>query len=219
MLNLRHNYHELNSSERLQYWLVGRHRLSAEDRFFFEGHRPLPGQMYLAERRALYTAVLTRRPQYCFEIGTASGGGSTFFIATAFRAIGSGQLVSLEALESSYLAARHRYDRDLSYLKPYVRLLQGTTPAAFLPYIREMGSQVECLFLDGSDSPEESLSQYEFFLPYARTGTILMAHDWDDVKMSKLRPVVEGDRRWTLRTRLTQPDSVGFVVYSFGPQS
>ncbi len=217
MLNLRHNYHELTASEKLQYWLAGRHGLSPQDRFFFEGHRSLPGQMYLAERKALYTAVLTRRPRYCFEIGTAGGGGSTFFIASAFRLLGSGQLVSLEAVGSSHLAARRRYDRDLSYLKPYVCLLQGGTPAAFLPYIQEIGSQVECLFLDGSDSPEESVSQYEFFLPYARAGTVLMAHDWNDVKMSALRPLIERDGRWILRTSLTQPDSVGFVVYSFGP--
>jgi predicted O-methyltransferase YrrM len=217
VLNLRHNYHELSTSEKLHYWLVGRRRLSPQDRFFFEGHRSLPGQMYLAERKALYTAVLSKRPRYCFEIGTAGGGGSTFFIASAFRFLGSGQLVSLEASEPSHLAARRRYDRDLSYLKPYITLLHGASPNAFLPYIREMGSQVECLFLDGSDSPEESLSQYEFFFPYARPGTVLMAHDWNDVKMSTLRPVIERDGRWILRTGLTQPDSVGFVVYSFGP--
>ena len=213
MLRLNHNYHELSPIERIEYWLRIRRGLTVQDRFFFEGHRPLPGQIYLAERRALYAAVLSRRPKYCFEVGTASGGGSTFFIAAAFRELGSGQLISLESDASLHLTAARRYRQDLAYLRPYVQLLHGESPESFLPYIEAHESVAECIFLDGSDTPEEAASQYQFFLPYVRPGTILMAHDWGDVKMSILRPLVERDESWLLRTRLSWPESVGFVVY------
>jgi predicted O-methyltransferase YrrM len=213
-LDLSHNYHELRGIQRLLYWIRYRWQLTPEDRFFFEGHRPLPGQMYLAERRALYAAVVQRKPKFCFEIGTASGGGSTFFIASAFRHVGSGQLISLEAVEAASRRAAHRYGTDLKHLQPHVEFLAGRSPQAFMPYIRKSDSTVECVFLDGSDTPEETVEQYEFFLPFAREGTTLMAHDWNDMKMSLLRPRIEADRDWHLLSRLDEPKSVGFVVYS-----
>jgi len=215
MVSLQHNYHELNRLQKWQYWLLLRRQLSAEDRFFFEGHRPLPGQMYLEERKVLHATILSRKPRYCYEIGTASGGGSTFFIASAFRALGTGKLVSLEAMKAMSERAARRYDTDLKHLRPYVEFLAGTSPNSFLPYIHDADGSVECVFLDGSDSPDETVGQYEFFLPFARKGTILMAHDWNDVKMSLLRPVIEKERSWRLMTALDEPLSVGFMVYRF----
>ena len=49
---LRHNYHELTLPERVWYCVSGRKRLSAEQRFFFEGIRNLPGQMYIVIAKA-----------------------------------------------------------------------------------------------------------------------------------------------------------------------
>jgi hypothetical protein len=40
-----------------------------------------------------------------------------------------------------------------------------------------------------------------------------MAHDWNDVKMSMLRPIVEADGSWRLLKALDARVSVGFVVY------
>jgi hypothetical protein len=115
-LNVLHNYHELDRWQRLQYWMWHRGCLSPEDRFFFEGHRWLPGQMYREERRALYEAVLARKPRLCFEIGTASGGGSTFFIASAFKALGAGMLIYLESVRVVHEQAKRRYSADLKHL-------------------------------------------------------------------------------------------------------
>jgi cephalosporin hydroxylase len=214
-VNLLHNYHELDGWQRLQYWTLHRGHLSPEDRFFFEGHRGLPGQMYREERRALYEAVMARKPGFCFEIGTASGGGSTFFIASAFKALGAGKLISLESVKLVHEHAKRRYSTDLKHLRPHVELLHGSSPSAFLPQIRESGSAVECLLLDGSDNAQEAVAQYRFFRQFAGPDTILMAHDWNDVKMSLLRPIVEQDRSWRLLKALDAPVSVGFVVYKF----
>lgn len=214
-VNLLHNYHELNRWQRLQYWMLQRGQLSPQDRFFFEGHRGLPGQMYREERRALYEAIMERKPRLCFEIGTASGGGSTFFIASAIKVLGAGKLISLESVKVVHEQARRRYSTDLKHLAPHVELLHGSSPRAFLPQILESGSTVECLFLDGSDNAEEAVAQYRFFRQFAGPDTILMAHDWNDVKMSLLRPIIEEDRSWRLLKALDAPVSVGFVVYGF----
>ena len=216
MLNLNHNYGELNFAGRVFYALASRRLLREDDRFFFEGSRSWPGQMYLQERRALYETIVSSAPRQSLEIGTGTGGGSTFFIAEAYRKLGHGRLVTLEQdLRLHHLAVR-RYQRQLSYLAPYVKFLQGGEPALFLPYIREAGGQVDCLFLDGSDDPDQTLQQYEALLPYMRTGSLLIAHDWNTVKMSLLRPTVERDGTWCLQLKLDQPESVGFVVFQRG---
>jgi len=213
-MDLTHNYHELDGLSRLRYWIYDRWRLKVIDRFFFEGHRSLAGQMYLAERKALYMAIVERKPLFCYEIGTASGGGSTFFIANAFRQLHRGKLITLESLPPASQRAAHRYATDLKRLKRWVDFLVGESPDAFLPHIHGSGSVVECFFLDGSDTPEQAVAQYNFFLPFVRPGTILMAHDWNGPEMSLLRPLIEADPAWQLRTMLGPPVSVGFVVYA-----
>ncbi len=171
--------------------------------------------MYRRERQELFRAVIARRPQACYEIGTGAGGGSTYFLASAFKKLGHGTLFSLEADAPAHIEAKRRYSGSLRKLRPFVELLHGASPDAFLPSIQAHGSCVECFFLDGSNSSEEALSQYNFFLPYVAPGTVLMAHDWDGDKMTALRPIVEGDPRWRQQVRLQSPESVGFVVYEF----
>src|SRR5262249_48256922 len=83
---LLHNYHELDDLERARYHAEVRRWMTDDERFFFEGDCRLIGQMYAAERRALYGLVRKRLPHHCIEIGTWSGGGSTFFISSALAA-------------------------------------------------------------------------------------------------------------------------------------
>jgi predicted O-methyltransferase YrrM len=171
--------------------------------------------MYLAERKALFEAVMARKPRFCYEIGTASGGGSTFFIASALSRLGSGRLVSLEVDEEASERAARRYAKDLPHLEPFVEFLEAGSPEAFLPFIGDAGSAVEFFFLDGSNHPEEAVAQYRFFRQFARDGTIMAAHDWDDTKMSLLRPLMEKEPSWQLVQALHDPLSVGFVLYRF----
>src|SRR5574340_724385 len=78
---LLHNFHELTLVERLLYFICHRPFWDKERKFFFEGSRSISGQMYIADRRGLYEAILEFQPHNCFEIGTYTGGGSTYFIA------------------------------------------------------------------------------------------------------------------------------------------
>ena len=179
---------------------------------FFDGDSNLIGQMWLAERQALYDAVLRRKPKRCFEIGTWTGGGSTFFIASALKEAGGGRLYTIEAEPSHHVIASAYYKNCLPALNEHVTFLLGKNVAAFDPHIDHIIG-VECFFLDGSDNSEEAVEQFRYFDAVSRLGTIMMAHDWDDRKQVMLRPLIEADRRWIRRVKLTAPNSVGFVVY------
>ena len=76
---LRHHYHELTHEEKHRYQEEDRASFSLEERFFFEGCLLIPGQMHLAERRALYNTILQYKPIHCLEIGTNMGGAAHSF--------------------------------------------------------------------------------------------------------------------------------------------
>ena len=200
-----HNYHEFSLLERRRYNQV--ERLSLSNKFFFEGCLSIPGEMYKADRKALYDVIIRYKPKQCFEIGTGHGGGSTFFLASAFAKLGKGKVITLEKDTSG--AALRNYQRFLPELLPFVEFLIGDEPSLFTPFIDD---GIECIFLDGSDDGEETLQQYRFFKPHFKSGTILVAHDWCTEKMRLLRPEIEKDPDWTIEVQLEEPESVGFIV-------
>jgi len=204
---LQHNFHELNHEERILYNRKDRIRFTDKEQFFFEGCLDIPGQMYRADRRGLYDAIIKYEPRHCFEIGTGSGGGSTFFLASAFAELGQGKVYTLE-IDKSNTALRN-YQMFLSNLLPFVEFVTGDSPSLFLPFIDD---SVDCVFLDGAEDRQQTLDQYEFFKPYFRPGSILMAHDWNTAKMELLKPVLENSPDWEIEVELGQPESVGFVV-------
>lgn len=224
---LCHNYHELTAEERRRYHREDRFKFTPADRFFFEGNIASPGQMYLAERRALYYTIMQHCPAHCLEIGTHRGGGSTFFLASAFARLDAGPvsvcarpgvgLVTLEKVVLEYNIAKEVYSRFLPGLLPYVTFLLGDTPELFRPFIEDNDGVAECVFLDGSGDPKETVEQYEFFKPFFKHGSLLMLHDWGDnerdLKMSLLEPIITADPQWALIQELGPPESVGFVVW------
>ena len=184
---------------------------SPRHRFFFEGSLYLPeGQMYMSERRAMYEAIVAHKPSYCIEIGTWTGGESTFFLASAFEKIGNGKVITSEADHESRMTAIERYKTNLPALTERIVFLDADSLQPFVGYMK---GGLEAIFLDGADVGEETKKQYDFFLPHCRPGTILMAHDWESEKMRLVRPAVEADARWRLETYLKPPESIGFVIY------
>ena len=187
---------------------------SKQRRLFFEGSSHLPaGQMFAAERRAIYETIVERQPKQCIEIGTCLGGGSTFFMALAFEKVGSGRVVSTEAYSPYYRTAVERYRKHIPGLARRITFINTDSTEPIVEYIRDgIGS----FFLDGAEDAAESEGQYRFFLPYCRSGDIFMAHDWCSEKMRLVRPLVEADPRWKKLVSLEPPQSVGFVVYMRG---
>ncbi len=211
---LLHNYHEMNDLDRAFYRANIRPTWDESRRFFFEGDVHLVGQMYAAERRSLFEAIIRRKPRKCFEIGTWSGGGSTFFISSAFKQLGAGELITVEADRTLHDIAKSYYSVCLPELARHVTFLRGADIGVLEAHI-DSTIGVECFFLDGSDDPKQSLQQFRFFERFSRPGTVMMAHDWNDKKQQLLRPAIEKDARWQPLVTLGHPESVGFVVYEF----
>lgn len=207
---LEHNRTELTGSEKMLYTVFVRPFF--KDRFFFEGCPEIPGQMYIAERKALYEAVRTYKPEYCCEFGTWAGGGSTFFFASALKENGKGVLLTLEKDINFHEAAKQAYEKYLPEEKKQVTFILGDNSESFEPYLQKW-QRLDCAFLDGSDNPQETVDQYTWFLQYAKTGSILMLHDWQSQKMSALRPLIEADQHWEKIIELKPPVSVGFVIF------
>lgn len=213
-----HNYHEMSDLDRAYYHAFIRPAWDERRRFFFEGDINLIGQMYAAEREVLFDTVVRRRPGKCFEVGTWSGGGSTYFIAAAFQELGRGELITLEAHPHMHRLASHYYANCLPGLSKHVKFIQGSDAALFEEFI-DPSLGVECFFLDGSDTPEQTLQQFLLFEYFSKAGTIMMAHDWNDIKQSLVRPAVESDTCWKRLVLLGPPESVGMAVYEFQPDA
>lgn len=206
------NLQALSGPQLPLYRCLVRPFLSAEARDFFEGIPGIPGQMYLAERRALHDALLHRAPRYAFEIGTYNGAGSTYFSAQALARLGRGRLITLEIEPTLHSAALDLYTRRLPHLRAHVEFLLGDSATRFEPFLREAGS-AEFVFLDGAENAAESLAQFRFFSPWFRPGSVLALHDWNTEKMRLVRQAITSAGDWRERLALGEPDSVGFAVY------
>jgi len=211
-----HNYHELSDINRILYMVAMRPDWDEERRFFFEGCRDLPGQMYIADRRALYQTILKYGPRTCYEIGTYTGGGSTFFLAQAFKKLGAGRVITLEADPNTHILAAAFYARYLPDLRRHVEFLRGSDTSAFTPFIEAEGG-VDCVFLDGAADAEETMRQFHFFEPFFHAGSVLMCHDWETEKQRDLRAHLAERSDWRLETVMGEPESVGFAVLVHEP--
>lgn len=210
---LAQNFHALTPLEMLVYLVFIRPFWSKEKCFFFESlSLTIFGQMYIAERRALFNIIKERKPCHCFEIGTYTGGGSTYFIAKAFESIGSGKLFTMENDPYFYNRAKEYYSKKVPMTAGYVEFMLGDKAHDFDKIIKSYGG-VDCAFLDGAEDSNQTLEQYNYFLPYFHKGTILMLHDWNTEKTAKIKSVLSENKNWRKLTELNPPESVGFVIF------
>jgi hypothetical protein len=213
---LHHNFHTLTPGEMVLYWLFIRPFWNKQQRFFFEGTLGLWGQMYRAERQALYETIIRERPRQCFEIGTFTGGGSTFFLSKAFTEIGTGTLVTMENNEHYFTKGKNYYEQKLPEQAAHIKFVFASTPSAFDQFILA-DKNVDAVFFDGAEDGAETLLQYRYFEPYFTTGSIIMFHDWNTAKTAAIKPVILGDHHWEQLVLLTPPYSVGFAVFKRRP--
>lgn len=209
---LTHNFHELTVLEMLIYFIFIRPFWIRERRFFFEGSLPLLGQMYVAERKVLFDTIIEKKPRHCFEIGTYTGGGSTYFIAKAFEEIGNGKLITMEIDPYYYNKAKEYFKKRIPKVEEHIEFILGSKAEAFDAIIKSYRS-VDAVFLDGAEEGGQTLEQYNYFLPYFHTGTILMLHDWNTEKTRKIKPILDNDKNWRKVVELNPPQSVGMAVF------
>ena len=165
--------------------------------------------MYKAERRALYNIVRETKPDYCFEIGTYTGGGSTFFLSKALKDNGKGKLFTTESDEFLFNKAKARYQKYIKSQYPFIEFIFSSSPAVFEKYLKE--GKVNMILLDGAEDGKQTLEQYNYFLPYFRKDTILMVHDWNSEKTRLVKPVILSSK-WQIITEIEPPLSVGFII-------
>jgi predicted O-methyltransferase YrrM len=162
--------------------------------------------MWFAERRLLYKMLREHRPRLCVEIGTATGGGSTFFTALALEENGDGMLHTYEVDACLHNETRAFYAARLPALASRVsfHLADYRTFAE--------NALVDCLMLDGPEDAQSTLEQLEFFEPKLSPGALVFAHDWNTEKARLVRPLLEQGGRYRIAARLDAPVSVGFVA-------
>ncbi len=211
-LKLIHNFHELTFLEMFIYFSFIRPFWNKEKRFFFEGSLPLLGQMYIAERKLLFDTVKENKPRHCFEIGTYTGGGSTYFLAKAFESLGTGKLITMEIDPYYHKKAKDYFTKKIPAVGKYIEFVLSSKAEKFDEFIKIYGG-VDCVFLDGAEDSEQTLSQYNYFLPYFHKGTILMVHDWNTIKTLALKPVMLNDDKWKIIKEIKEPESVGLIIF------
>ncbi len=199
------------SPRRKKLWNLVRFLVPPRVRWFYEGHPHLRGQLWYAERQLLYETIRTYRPTHCFEIGTWRGGGSTLFIGKALAENSKGKLHTIEIDKELFEKAVADYKVYLPSLLNYVEFHFGDFRKIYAGLLNQL-EKVDFLILDGAEDGEQTLEQYNFFLPYLKPGTLLMVHDWFTEKTQLLKPVLENSEHWEIRTVLTPPGSVGFVL-------
>lgn len=181
-------------------------------RLFYEGCPEVPGQMWYAERKALYETIRRYKPKVVCESGTWLGGGSTYFIAQALYDNGGGTLHTTETDPEFFAAAIQNYDQYLSRLRPFVEFHLGASLAVYPDILKTLG-KVDILLLDGAEDSEATFREFQMFEPFLSPNAIVMAHDWFTEKTARLRPYLENSPEWVLKQQVLPPHSVGFVVF------
>jgi len=193
-------------------WMIVRHLVPRQSRWFYEGCLGIPGQLWYEDRRLLYGTVRAYRPETVFEVGTWYGGGSTYFISSALKDNGRGMLHTVESDRAVYAMALQSYSHQLSHLRAHVKLYVGTSTGIYPNVLKDVG-RADMVFLDGGDDPRQTASEFNMFARYMGRGSVLLMHDWDNEKMSVLRPLIERSADWIPRAKIIPPRSVGFAVY------
>lgn len=192
-------------------WKLTRYFVPSKTRWFFEGHPELRGQFWFKERKLIYNTVKTYKPMHCFEIGTWKGGGSTLFAAQALYENRKGKLYTIEVNKAFYDEAINNYQTYLGYLLPHVEFYLGDYREIFNEILHSIG-RVDMLFLDGPENAQETLNQYELFLPYMKKGCVLLVHDWFTEKSRLVKPLIQNANDWEIRKVLMPPHSPGFAL-------
>lgn len=175
----------------------------------------MEGQLWPAERAALYDFVMDANPRVVLEVGTWKGGGSTWQIVSALRARkNKGILYTCEINETFFNEATQIYTHD-----PQVRCY-FKTGNQLLKELRDQNVVPDVLFMDGSEDPSEALEDFCLYDSMCGSGARFACHDWDlgtradglsSSKAALLRPHLEQNSNWVITKRLSAPESVGLV--------
>jgi hypothetical protein len=185
----------------------------------------IEGQLSNEERTFLSEALtaMTPSPRVAIEVGTWLGGGSTLHILRAFERNGSGHLWGIEY-------SREIHDRMIANLRSAIpealhrfTPLFGRSQEVIPEWLRaHPATSVDFAFLDGGDSPNEQIEEFELLDPHMPVGALLMAHDARMRKGKWLVPFLQKLDHW--KCEMLDLSEVGLlravkVAVSPSPQS
>lgn len=159
----------------------------------------------------LHSTVLTFKPCNCFEIGTWRGGGSTFYISHGLYENGAGILHTIEINKEYFNEAQAKYKWYASHLLPYINFHFSDYEENFFKILNRL-DKIDLLMLDGAEDAQQTLNQYNVFAPYLKKDSILLLHDWLTEKVSLVKPIIENEKDWNIRSILLPPKSIGFAL-------
>lgn len=188
----------------------------------------LDAEMTPYERNRLYTWIIENMPKCVFEVGTGLGGGSTYYIAEAFKDIGSGKIYTCDP-------GRHPSNSFLDQYKDIVFYHQKSSQWLIDHLINEQIIP-DFLMFDGPEDPTIALEDIIKLEKIIKTGTLFCMHDWEfekrgydngiSTKSKLIRPYIENSKKYVqveilsgLRKNsnydTSNYDSVGLCLYKF----
>jgi hypothetical protein len=185
------------------------------------------GEMLPYERFKLYNWICEISPEIIFEVGTGTGGGSTYYMAKAIS-------------DNNYNSKLYTCDPERS---PSELL---TIEFKFVNYYKNFSNQMLNMLITENirpnfimfDGPEDPMVAYDdliYLENYISDGTYFCMHDWDEhrnydngrsTKSIKVREYIENSPNWTLIEQLYGDrknsdfdhfpfDSVGLCLYKY----
>jgi hypothetical protein len=180
------------------------------------------------ERKELYTFVSNKKPKIIFEVGTGSGGGSTYFIC---RAIQDHLIDSKVYTCDPSRSPSHLFLESFPFLKYFKNYSSD-----IIDYLVNNNIKPNFLMFDGPENPSVALNDIKKLEPFIDDGTFLCIHDYEtqkrgfdgatSTKAALIRPYLEQSKNWTKLVYLSgleknsnfddwKYDSVGFVIFEY----
>lgn len=133
----------------------------------------LIAQLSMSEAQTIFSLIFGLAPKRVLEIGRARG-GSTFVMASALRARGSGRLVSVDP---NCLPEHRIADTLKERLSPWVDFIDQYAPYVLPEAEVQAGGKFDFAFLDGDHSEEACRRDLAGMLPHLEPGAFLLLHD------------------------------------------
>lgn len=133
----------------------------------------LIAQLSISEAQTIFSLIFGLAPERVLEIGRARG-GSTFVIASALRARGSGRLVSVDP---NCLPEHRIADALKERLRPWVDFIDNYAPYVLPEAEVQAGGKFDFAFLDGDHSEEACGRDLAGMLPHLEPGAFILLHD------------------------------------------
>ena len=157
------------------------------------------------EREKLYRWIYNIRPHKILEIGTGSGGSTTYMAQAALDSNNSCTI---------YTCDPRRKPIPLFFkLYPFVRFY-NTTSDIFTSKLDRI--HFNFIFFDGPDNPHIAINDLIFLEKNMRKGTYFSMHDWDCNKAIRVRSYLQKADNWQrIEVIGKEEESVGLCLYKF----